>query len=67
MLILWSLEMPLVVTTECFRLDIMGHVVKSASPYLYPCTIQYSLIAAGKLYKVINGTQQLLYFIKFTF
>ena len=35
------------------RQDIMGHVVNSASPYLYPCTIQYSLIAAGGYSNVV--------------
>ena len=33
---------------ECHRHDIMGNVVDAASPYLYPCLIQYGPIAKGK-------------------
>ena len=32
----------------------MSNVVEAASPYLYPCVIQYSLIATGMCY-VIHG------------
>ena len=35
-------------TVECNRHDLLGSVVEAASPYLYPCTIQYSLVATGK-------------------
>ena len=34
--------------TECQRQDIMGGFVDASSPYLYPCTVQYSLISTGK-------------------
>ena len=33
---------------ECHKEEIMSEVVENASPYLYPCTIEYSLIAAGE-------------------
>lgn len=35
---------------DCSRShEIMSNVVEAASPYLYPCVIQYSLIATGTL------------------
>lgn len=34
----------------CRRLNIMGELVQNASPFLFPCTIEYSLIAAAILY-----------------
>ncbi|ELT89103.1 hypothetical protein CAPTEDRAFT_165173 [Capitella teleta] len=37
-------------SVACIEQEIMGKVVENASPYLYPCTIEYSLIAAGILY-----------------
>ena len=33
------------------RHEIMSNVVEAASPYLYPCVIQYSLIATGMYYQ----------------
>ncbi|CAL8079637.1 unnamed protein product [Orchesella dallaii] len=35
---------------ECRRSDIMGALVQNASPFLFPCTIEYSLICAAILY-----------------
>lgn len=35
-------------STECSPAEILGGVVTAASQYLYPCTVQYSLIAAGE-------------------
>lgn len=32
------------------RANIMGELVQNASPFLFPCTIEYSLICAGVLY-----------------
>lgn len=34
----------------CRRLNIMGELVQDASPFLFPCTIEYSLICAAILY-----------------
>ncbi|XP_021943318.1 proton channel OtopLc [Folsomia candida] len=33
--------------TECGRTNIMGSIVDSASPFLFPCTIEFSLICAA--------------------
>ncbi|XP_072159404.1 proton channel OtopLc isoform X2 [Bemisia tabaci] len=35
---------------ECRRTDIIGSLVQNASPFLFPCTIEYSLICAAILY-----------------
>ncbi|ODN01583.1 Otopetrin-1 [Orchesella cincta] len=35
---------------ECARENIMGSLVNSASPFLFPCTIEYSLICAAICY-----------------
>lgn len=35
---------------ECARENIMGTLVNSASPFLFPCTIEYSLICAAICY-----------------
>ncbi|KAL3213244.1 hypothetical protein MRX96_035585 [Rhipicephalus microplus] len=37
-------------THNCRRANIMGELVQNASPFLFPCTIEYSLISAGILY-----------------
>ncbi|CAG5127211.1 unnamed protein product, partial [Candidula unifasciata] len=34
----------------CQWSDLMGKAVEAAGPYLYPCTIEYSLMCAGILY-----------------
>ncbi|KAJ1528070.1 hypothetical protein ONE63_007988 [Megalurothrips usitatus] len=35
---------------ECRRTNIIGSLVQDASPFLFPCTIEYSLICAAILY-----------------
>nr|CAD7393880.1 unnamed protein product [Timema cristinae] len=37
---------------ECRRSNIMGSLVQNASPFLFPCTIEYSLICAVILYEM---------------
>ncbi|XP_055685218.1 proton channel OtopLc isoform X2 [Lutzomyia longipalpis] len=37
---------------ECHRTNIMGSLVQNASPFLFPCTIEYSLICAVILYEM---------------
>ncbi|XP_042217776.1 proton channel OtopLc-like isoform X2 [Homarus americanus] len=37
---------------ECRRSELMGQLVDNASPFLFPCTIEYSLLCAGVLYVV---------------
>ncbi|CAG4940547.1 unnamed protein product [Colias eurytheme] len=38
--------------TPCRRSNIMGTLVQNASPFLFPCTIEYSLICAVILYEM---------------
>lgn len=38
--------------TPCRRSNIMGALVQNASPFLFPCTIEYSLICAVILYEM---------------
>ncbi|XP_050730889.1 uncharacterized protein LOC127005808 isoform X2 [Eriocheir sinensis] len=40
---------------ECSRSELMGELVDNASPFLFPCTIEYSLLCAGVLYVVWNN------------
>lgn len=40
---------------ECRRTNIFGTVVQDASPFLFPCTIEYSLICAAILYVMWRG------------
>ncbi|XP_045134116.1 proton channel OtopLc-like isoform X2 [Portunus trituberculatus] len=40
---------------ECSRSELMGELVDKASPFLFPCTIEYSLLCAGVLYVVWNN------------
>lgn len=35
---------------ECRRSNIIGTLVQDASPFLFPCTVEYSLICAAILY-----------------
>ena len=35
---------------ECQRSEVMGNLVQNASPFLFPCAIEYSLISAAILY-----------------
>lgn len=37
---------------ECRRANVMGSLVQDASPFLFPCTIEYSLICAVILYEM---------------
>ncbi|CAB3372568.1 Hypothetical predicted protein [Cloeon dipterum] len=37
---------------ECRRTNIMGSLVQNASPFLFPCTIEYSLICCVILYAI---------------
>ncbi|XP_023218358.1 otopetrin-2-like isoform X2 [Centruroides sculpturatus] len=41
---------------NCRRLNIMGELVQDASPFLFPCTIEYSLICAAILYVMWKNT-----------
>ncbi|XP_037086477.1 proton channel OtopLc-like isoform X2 [Pollicipes pollicipes] len=47
------------VLTQCARSDIMGQLVDSASPFLFPCTIEYSLICAATLYVMWKNLNKL--------
>lgn len=38
--------------TPCRRANIMGALLQNASPFLFPCTIEYSLICAVILYEM---------------
>ncbi|XP_059489710.1 proton channel OtopLc-like [Neocloeon triangulifer] len=31
---------------ECYKTNIMGNLLKETSPYLFPCTVEYSLLCA---------------------
>ena len=41
---------------ECKRLEVMGNLVQDASPFLFPCAIEYSLICAAILYLMWKKT-----------
>lgn len=41
---------------ECHRTNIMGSLVQNASPFLFPCTIEYSLICAVILFEMWKQT-----------
>lgn len=40
------------IVVECRRTNIMGRLVQNASPFLFPCTIEFSLICAVILYEM---------------
>lgn len=40
------------IVVDCRRTNIMGSLVQNASPFLFPCTIEYSLICAVILYEM---------------
>ncbi|XP_018025126.1 uncharacterized protein LOC108680745 isoform X2 [Hyalella azteca] len=45
---------------DCRKSDMMSRLVDNASPFLFPCTIEYSLLCSGVLYviwKNINKSQ----------
>lgn len=44
---------------ECRRTNIMGSLVQDASPFLFPCTIEYSLICAAILYVMWKNISKL--------
>jgi hypothetical protein len=44
---------------ECRRTNIMGSLVQNASPFLFPCTIEYSLICAVILYAMWKNVSSL--------
>lgn len=44
------------IVVECRRTNIMGSLVQNASPFLFPCTIEYSLICAVILFEMWKQT-----------
>lgn len=40
------------IVVDCRRTNIMGSLVQNASPFLFPCTIEYSLICAVILFEM---------------
>lgn len=40
------------IDTRCTRNNIMGKLVQNAAPFLFPCTVEYSLICAVILYEM---------------
>lgn len=44
---------------NCHRTNIMGTLVQNASPFLFPCTIEYSLICAVILYEMWKKVKSL--------
>lgn len=44
---------------DCARTKIMGRLVQDVSPFLYPCTIEYSLICAVILYEMWKKVKSL--------
>lgn len=50
----------------CRRSNIMGALVQNASPFLFPCTIEYSLICAVILYEMWKEVKQLSHIISLT-
>lgn len=44
---------------ECRRTNIMGSLVQNASPFLFPCTIEYSLICAVILFEMWKKVRSL--------
>jgi hypothetical protein len=47
-------------THECMRTNIMGSLVQNASPFLFPCTIEYSLICAVILYEMWKNVNSMV-------
>ncbi|XP_076362780.1 proton channel OtopLc-like isoform X2 [Tachypleus tridentatus] len=59
-----SIEHEIYISHDCRRANIMGKLVQDVSPFLFPCTIEYSLICAAILYvmwknigKINNNTE----------
>ena len=44
-------------TDECLRSDLMGTLTQNASPFLFPCAIEYSLICAAIMYEIWKHTR----------
>ncbi|XP_025830866.1 proton channel OtopLc-like [Agrilus planipennis] len=44
---------------ECRRTNVLGTLVQDASPFLFPCTIEYSLICAAILYVMWKSISKL--------
>jgi hypothetical protein len=49
-----------VLEDACQRSSIMGSLVQNASPYLFPCTIEYSLICAVILYEMWHNVPRVV-------
>ncbi|KAF4523613.1 hypothetical protein B566_EDAN014587 [Ephemera danica] len=47
-------------TQNCMRTNIMGSLVQNASPFLFPCTIEYSLICAVILYEMWKNVNTMI-------
>jgi hypothetical protein len=47
----------------CRRSNVIGELVKDASQFLFPCTIEYSLICAAILYVMWKHTDNLRYVV----
>lgn len=47
------------IVVECRRTNIMGSLVQNASPFLFPCTIEYSLICAVILFEMWKKVRSL--------
>jgi hypothetical protein len=47
-----SIQDQIIKHAECQRTNIMGSLVQNASPFLFPCTIEWSLICAVILYEM---------------
>jgi hypothetical protein len=45
---------------NCMRTNIMGSLVQNASPFLFPCTIEYSLICAVILYEMWKNVNTMI-------
>lgn len=56
-------------TTEvpCRRGNMMGGLLQNASPFLFPCTIEYSLICAVILYEMWKEVKHKMFILKFQY
>lgn len=45
-------------TDECHRTDLLGTLTQNASPFLFPCAIEYSLICAAIMYEIWMHTKE---------
>lgn len=51
-----SIERRATVSDDCHRADLMGTITQNASPFLFPCAIEYSLICAAIMYEIWKHT-----------